>query len=794
MNTTNRILSLLSATAIVCMASAACSKVDDLFSQNTEENTLVINSLTFDPSYKTAVVKATATADYGNFFTVDSSYAGLNVYETSRLGRVINRNMGLAAVSVRDLATERFDEQGIKILVLADLTLPQADIDLEKEAVRSIRANLHNDNLFISFLKSGGVVTKTEFVTDYIMDNYFVEDDHGIDKHLYAGILRKLREVNPEGGIFNDDHAVLLAMSDGCVWGTDQPFDPEHFEVQNKLNAYCRDSIEPAHLCYVNFENSEINDFVTTSRNNEILTLCRMTDGIYLDKFRWLDFCNAVSTALGLPNDTFEIKLVNPDRRIYTGEFLNLNVEMSSPADSVILRGKTDYRVVSEFGTFIVNGDSAASVLMKGALFCLVLILVVFIVFQYIEPWIRYRIFRRKYVTRYTGPNMSVNGILVAGECYLCKAPFKKGDCIVTKCEHTMHKECWDENDYHCPEYIGHCSKGSHYYNAENLSDPRNARYYAKWLYTGIAAAFIGWVLCQMTSDSIVHFKTHQSFMKAFFSQLGQDAADMVLSPIGQLPNLAATIFGCLAFLMGFIIVRHKQWKKRLVEIFSRSIAVYVTTFFILEIGSIAYYLIDSELLEFFITVLVWAATSLMFVVWMSFRTPVKIRKKILLACLGCLIVHFLIWNSIISSYLIDYRIIQLFFFLGYVLLLTLSIATAAPRSNKYVLRTEGGIKTTDIALYKWFRANPEMIVTLGRSVDCNIQMSWDIKGDIAPLQASIFMKNSACYLKAEEDGVTLANGKPLREGKSVKLYHSTSFSIGTTKYTYTEMDVYHGF
>ena len=776
------------------MASPACSDVNSLFSQNTQENTLVINSLSFDSSYKTAVMRATATTDYGNFFTVDSSYTSLNVYETTKLGRLINKDMGLTAVSVRDLATERFDSLGVKILVLADLTLSQKDINLEKEAVRSIRANLHNDNLYISFLKSGGEVTETEFVTDYIMDNYFVEDNYGIDKHLYAGILQKLREVNPKNGIFDDDNVVLLAMSDGCVWGTDQPLDPDHFEVQNDLNAYCRDSIEASHFYYVNFEHSETNDFDPTSKNNEILTLCRVTDGIYFDKFRWMDFCNAVSTAEGLPNDTFEIKLVNPDRRIYTGEVLNLNIEMSSPADSVILRGKTDYCVSDEFGTFIVNGDSIESVLFKGTILCLLLILVNFIVFQYIEPWIRYRIFRKKYVTRYTGPNMNVNGILVAGECYLCKAPFNKGDQIVTKCEHTMHKKCWDENEYHCPEYIGHCSKGSHYYNASHLSDPENARYFAKWLYTGITAAFIGWIFSLITANNIVHFKTHQSFLNALLKQVGQTAADMVSSPIGQLPNLAATIFSCLAFLMGFIIVRHKKWKKRLAEILCRSIIVYITTFLVLEIGDVLYYFIDSELMRFFINSLIWVTVSLMFVFWISFRTSVKIKKKILFASLVCQVIYLVMWDSIISSYLIDIRMIDLFFFIGYDLLLILSIATAAPRSNRYVLKAEGCIKTTDIALYKWFRANPDMIVTLGMSVDCNIQMSWDIQGNVAPHQASIFMKNSACYLKADESGVTLANGKALKEGKSVKLYHSTSFTIGTTKYTYTEMDVYHGF
>ena len=65
----------------------------------------------------------------------------------------------------------------------------------------------------------------------------------------------------------------------------------------------------------------------------------------------------------------------------------------------------------------------------------------------------------------------------VAESCYLCKGEFEKGDEVVIKCKHTMHKECWDENEYHCPEHGRHCKEGSHYYNQHNLLDVRNRKY-----------------------------------------------------------------------------------------------------------------------------------------------------------------------------------------------------------------------------------------------------------------------------------------------------------------------------
>jgi hypothetical protein len=90
---------------------------------------------------------------------------------------------------------------------------------------------------------------------------------------------------------------------------------------------------------------------------------------------------------------------------------------------------------------------------------------------------------------------MGIGKTLVQETCYLCKQPFEVGDEIVAKCEHTMHKSCWDENDYHCPEYSDRCKHGAHYYNSQNLLDKNNASFYMKWILMGITAAIIAWTL-----------------------------------------------------------------------------------------------------------------------------------------------------------------------------------------------------------------------------------------------------------------------------------------------------------
>ena len=120
---------------------------------------------------------------------------------------------------------------------------------------------------------------------------------------------------------------------------------------------------------------------------------------------------------------------------------------------------------------------------------------------------------------------------------------------------------------------------------------------------------------------------------------------------------------------------------------------------------------------------------------------------------------------------------------------MAVGIASAAPSSEHYFLHVQGAVKTMDIALYKWFRANPRTLVTLGRSVDCSLQLSWDLQGNVAPVHAEISMRHGAVRLKALEDGVKMG-GRELPVDKYVNLHHGSSFQIGQTLFTYQEKDV----
>ena len=87
------------------------------------------------------------------------------------------------------------------------------------------------------------------------------------------------------------------------------------------------------------------------------------------------------------------------------------------------------------------------------------------------------------------------------------------------------------------------------------------------------------------------------------------------------------------------------------------------------------------------------------------------------------------------------------------------------------------------------FRSNADAVVTIGKSVDCHLQMTWDVGSTIAPVQAQVRRVRGQLTLVALEDGV-MVDGQPLQPDVSLPLYHGTCFTIGHTKFTYLEKDI----
>ena len=185
-----------------------------------------------------------------------------------------------------------------------------------------------------------------------------------------------------------------------------------------------------------------------------------------------------------------------------------------------------------------------------------------------------------------------------------------------------------------------------------------------------------------------------------------------------------------------------------------------------------------------------WALLSAFIMLAITYKTRTPVRRSFLIASFLIAILTMFMWAFIYYNSFMDYRLSLLLGFIFYAVAIAMCVAYSTPKSERFFLHIEGAIKEMDIALYKWYKASPNQTITIGKSVDCNIQLSWDINGQVAPMHAEISHTYGALRLKALEDGVTVKNGKPLEVGKSMWLYQGKSFTIGNTTFTYIEKDI----
>ena len=186
-----------------------------------------------------------------------------------------------------------------------------------------------------------------------------------------------------------------------------------------------------------------------------------------------------------------------------------------------------------------------------------------------------------------------------------------------------------------------------------------------------------------------------------------------------------------------------------------------------------------------------WTLNGFMVVVMIASGTDIKLKKALTGASLAILLGlgSMFIWDYSSNS-LLDTRDLLMVSNYIYCVGLAITLAANSPKSERYFLRVEGPVKTMDIALYKWMKTQfYNRRVTIGKSVDCNIQMSWDVNGNIAPKQAEVVSEKGNVYLVAVEKGVSI-NGKSLNPGQKLRLYHGNRFMIGQTTFTFVEKDI----
>ena len=815
MRNTLRLLGTLSFSLLLL---ASCGELDAEFFQDEfdyqDENKAELHLFNLNLSEDNRTITLSGNLDgdcSGILFTGENSC--FTVHELAENGDTLSPKVSATFAGMRGILSERYDSLRLALLVMVDLTLPQEVVDAERKALSQLKMFYDRDNLFVCFLRAGGEVSETMLFNDYIFKDAFVSrggshlSEDNIDKlvkkdsiggtHLYAGIIDKLTEMDSGSGVMAEfRNKVLLIMSNGAVWGEEVPYDDCHFDTQERL-LECLDNYNygiPVIFSYFGDNIVEEAGESITAQNNILKLLCGRTHGMYQERYDWVEYRDFIAKTYRLPTESWVFTLQNPDGKVYSGQSLSLHVDYCD-CDSIVVSGKISYRVGNKFFPIVVNGENDEVVLVRSIVIWIVILIVLYIVFQFVEPSIQYSVFKRKYVTRYRYGNMVFNGRIIPDTCYSCKAPFRTGDTIVAKCEHVMHKECWNENGYHCPEYGPHCRQGAHYYNEKNRFDWRNTPFYASWVLTAVSAG----ILSLLVLSHVNSFKLMDNLVMRMLGGLHAWSPEDP-ERLGHLYNYMAFLqyVPSYVFYLAFFIVLFISFLAEYHYHILRRLAHSLLRALLAAILSSVIWLGCVMLSTTFNYPAVFAASAIMGVILVtlvillaiSIGTRVQIKLKFTVLAIALVMVNSFVWSFVSSSSAFDYRFTAIYVHVIYFICIALSVATAMPHSFNYYLHVTGAVKAMDIALAKWFKYNSNAVVSIGRSVACSIQLSWDIKSRIAPIQAEIYSYGFFYYLRAKEDGVFLEDGKMLDSKKRLVLYHGTRFRIGDTSFEFVECDL----
>ena len=756
-----------------------------------------ISNLEFSENHKYLTVSGKLVSDIGAYDLTDSTKVGYAAtLNAGLLSNVITDESVPVLKEIKNIGKDEVAKLGLNLLVLVDLSLPQEIIDEERVAVKEMKTLFDRKNLFVAFM-SGSNVSESYEVSDYLLDNYFKRSADSYT-YLYRSMKVKMNEMVDSSTVFkNARYKSLVVLSGGLTYVDDIPVDPQHFELQKELTNMIKQPEYKFPIYYANYSDSLA--VMTDDESNVAQYLCQDSHGLYQSKFKWHSIASNMMSGFNIDYDDYRIVFELPSKKVFRGNRHHLNILFYDKNTLVkgqpkpIVSGEMIFYLGSMFDPVIVDGDSTFEVVLQGFLLAFVIALILYAIFQLLIPYIRYKLFKRNYVITYEGKQMSFKGELLSESCYLCKAPFVEGDEVVVKCKHTMHKECWDENDYHCPEHGRHCPNGSHYYNSNNLWDFYNASFYMKWILIAVLAGFVAWVMFTIRT----HHYSEQIIRDIVISvndlEPGSPATEHYFEEYGShllnLPDLGFDISFWLTFFLCIITVSRRQWFYRYQEIFLRAVVAGVLGYLCFMLACIISIVLRVDNNTIILDCIPWALMSWIIMLAVTIFTKIKIRKWFFLVAMAVGLVSMYIWVFFYSDSMMDYRVALLLSYIIYSVGIALCIARLAPKSERYFLHVEGAIKEMDIALYKWLRVSSTHIVTIGKSVDCNIQLSWDVNGTVAPLQAEIRQYRGSLRLCAIEEGVFIGE-KPLPVGDEEWLYHGKSFKIGNTIFTYIEKDL----
>lgn len=693
--------------------------------------------------------------------------------------------------------------------ILLDQSIPR---DGKQQILNTIRQFIEvaaDTSVFISFY-GDGVTNSVQATTENFdrIESAFLDTITG--KAFYSGVYSKLAEFSPAQAEYMDEvksvdytpnplicsraatnpgKNILMIFAEGSRRPDDEELD--YIKVSDYQSKYA-DEMPRVYAFYYTADGEDTSiditlDGITQPKDstNRIIPSLR---GRYLPSASMENVLSSFEQVIEDATYDYELTYIANPNKIYSG---NVNYSAKWGRNMV---GEATFTIGSAERPWPEREQSSTSILVEFLVAILVAVLAFaffFIIMKVIVPYIRFMTFKSKYYKRYE-PEENVQRRI----CHYCKQELRPGQIIVTKCNHWMHKHCWEENGYKCAEFGQNCKTGiqnhvewADLFRWSTLKD-------CSQTIAGILAGLISWVIYEACgrggfpelSRLIVGFVFDETNAQTF---LINDCVTRTSS------------FLMIGLLLGFFIslvfrykddIRNKNW-----QIWLKIVGLSVLTAFI---GMIAF-AIGADL---FCLILSWTGKT--YIPWycslpayilfsisvslaLTIKSSIPIRSALIgglcSAVIGFLVLYFTKFTS--SSY---EWINMLLDFIIYGGGLGASLITVRMIAERYFLVIQNGVKSgLRIPIHKWMNATGGgNKVSIGMTGECEIQMNWEKSNKVAKEHAQLYIDHEKGFpvIKPLATGVLYNTRVELPINRTAVLSNGDTFKIGDTIFKYEEV------
>lgn len=710
--------------------------------------------------------------------------------------------------SVRKLSSGKRIPREYTFSILLDKSIPAQGKQQILKSIRQLVDMAPDTCVFISFygdeVSSSLLVTPSNFAG---MEKEYLTPSTA--KYFYSGVHSKLAEFSTSTPSFmseikasdykqnelissraasNPGKNFLMVFAEGSQRPDDEMLD---FVTLTDYQAENSGSLPKVYAFYytVDGEDANIEDTLHGLAQPKDSTRTVISDlvGMVKSSANMSEVLTSFQTAIEPAVYDYELLYSATKNKIYSG-----NVEYSANWGNTQI-GNATFTIGSAERPWPERGQSATSFILE-LLVALVVTVVTFAFFFFIMkvivPYIQSLTFKSKYYKKYQ-PEENVQRRI----CHYCKQDLRPGQFIVTKCNHWMHKHCWEENGYKCAEFGQNCKTGiqSHIdwkelFKLSSLND-------CSQTIAGVLAGLVSWIIYEACGRG--GFGAISRFIVGLVFSNDDSQASLINDCVSRTSS-----FLMIGLLLGFFIslvfrykddIRNKSGKVWL-KIIGLSILTGAIGMLAFAIGADLFCLILSWTGETYIPWYCSLPAYILFSISVSLALTIKstipVRSALLggtiSAVIGFLVLYFTSFTSGRYEWLN-----MLLDFIIYGGGLGASLVTVRMLAERYFLVIQNGVKAGQrIPIHKWMNATGGgNKVSIGMTGECEIQMNWEKSNKVAKEHAQLFIdhEKNLPVIKPLATGVQYNSRTELPVNRHAVLSNGDTFKIGDTIFKYEE-------